>query len=349
MDLCGACFVKIGYLQDPTHPLLPLGSTIDERYWIDPPPQPLANHSTSSVFSCDTVPSSTPCNSTNYAPPPIAFAKSANPIRPPPPIAFAKNASPSARLGVCVPNWIDKAIPEGQKGPTCMTRIDLSSFGLPIKDPILRHISQAWNTEARIVAYTSAEVLARTLPTMHYGTNEVDLAAGEALWTMAISDSELQDSFYDYLKQYLPPTFENRPLVGVAQGPIVTRYDLGQGMAKHTDTPRVTADGLRSELTLLIFFSKGEDDIKGGVVRFLSPDPTQHIDFAPTPGDALCFNHGIPYEMLPMEKGHNYVLKADVVYGHLPSQPLMDGDNPTTQPRSAHTTTQPPFPTEVDP
>ena len=88
------------------------------------------------------------------------------------------------------------------------------------------------------------------------------------------------------------------------------RYGVGQRFYPHVDSMVVTADGLVSFVTVLIYLS---DQVLGGQTRVETRDGRSHV-VAPQVGRVLCFDHQLMHEGMPIDQGVKYVLRTDLLY-----------------------------------
>lgn len=101
------------------------------------------------------------------------------------------------------------------------------------------------------------------------------------------------------------PRVKGRSAVGLPEAIRFYKYGPGQRFKMHKDGPTLE-NGLRSELTLLVYLNEG---FEGGETDFR--------DFAirPTTGMALLFIHDTWHEGAEVTAGTKYVLRSDVMYG----------------------------------
>ncbi|HLT34780.1 MAG TPA: 2OG-Fe(II) oxygenase, partial [Enhygromyxa sp.] len=122
-----------------------------------------------------------------------------------------------------------------------------------------------------------------------------------------IDDPVLALRLFYRLAKVLPATREGAELVGLKPLLRCVRYLPGEGTEAHRDPIRETADGQRSQLSVLVFLN---DDFVGGAIEF----PSLGRIFEPRVGRAIVFPHGVVHRDRPVERGRKFVLEAEVFY-----------------------------------
>ncbi len=114
-----------------------------------------------------------------------------------------------------------------------------------------------------------------------------------------VVDQHLGDALIDSLARHYKLAVAGDDLIEVY------RYEAGQYIALHVDSPRRIADGSFSNATLLVYLS---DDVEGGSTRF--PDQSLHVE--PVRGRAVLFSHGVPHEARAVIAGTKFVARMSV-------------------------------------
>lgn len=122
-----------------------------------------------------------------------------------------------------------------------------------------------------------------------------------------IDDPVLALRLFYRLAKALPASREDAELAGLKPLLRCLRYLPGEGTEAHCDPARETADGQRSQLSVLVFLN---DDFSGGAIEF----PRTGRVVEPRVGRAIVFPHGAVHRDHAVERGRKFVLEAEVFY-----------------------------------
>ena len=109
---------------------------------------------------------------------------------------------------------------------------------------------------------------------------------------------------WQQLQTHSLPMLNGRSACGLPRDLRFYQYLPEQRFKMHKDGPWLE-DGLRSELTLLVYLN---EDFQGGATDF------RDFQIQPRTGDALLFVHDTWHEGAVLVSGCKYVLRSDVMY-----------------------------------
>ena len=123
----------------------------------------------------------------------------------------------------------------------------------------------------------------------------------------AIDDPVLALRIFYRLAKMLPATREQAELAGLKPLLRCVRYRRGEGTEAHCDPARETADGQRSQLSVLVFLN---ENFGGGAIEF----PSIGRIIEPRVGRAIVFPHAALHRDHTVAHGRKFVLEAEVFY-----------------------------------
>lgn len=112
--------------------------------------------------------------------------------------------------------------------------------------------------------------------------------------------------FYRLVEQ-LPDMRDGAELAGIKPLLRCVEYRQGEGTQPHRDPIRETVDGLRSQMSILVFLN---EQFEGGGIEF--PELGRFVEAKA--GRAVVFPHSLMHVDHVVERGRKFVLETDVFY-----------------------------------
>lgn len=124
-------------------------------------------------------------------------------------------------------------------------------------------------------------------------------------------DGALAAQIWERISPFVPSPLFGKDAIELSSRWRFYRYEAGQVFKRHQDGSVKLENGLKSQMTLLLYLNEG---CEGGQTRFYLNDSEEPLDFEPKTGAALLFLHSFWHEGTPVKSGEKYVLRSDVFY-----------------------------------
>ncbi|KAK3832187.1 MAG: hypothetical protein JOS17DRAFT_743263 [Linnemannia elongata] len=161
-----------------------------------------------------------------------------------------------------------------------------------------------------------------------------------------VDDVQFANDIWERVKEYIPPVWEGRPVVGMNERLRFLKYLPGDQFAPHMDGEyrRTDGSGEVTKITIQFYLNGGEKDgddgLMGGETSFLSErsfgrlpgagsmknkggkvveEEIERIAVPCRTGQALIFQHDLIHEGSRVDKGIKYVVRGDILYGPRPT------------------------------
>mmetsp|Transcript_2500 Transcript_2500/g.3777 ORF Transcript_2500/g.3777 Transcript_2500/m.3777 type:complete len:382 (+) Transcript_2500:209-1354(+) len=134
-----------------------------------------------------------------------------------------------------------------------------------------------------------------------------------------IDDEVFTARLYDRLRGVLPGCFGSSRTVGLNERVRILKYVPGQSFPIHQDgqfkrgAEAGKREGEVSYFSVLVYLNSSKIDFQGGGTRmFLNPE--KFVDYEPSLGDVLVFNHKIFHEGSEVLEGTKYCIRTDLMF-----------------------------------
>ncbi|BFZ04885.1 hypothetical protein BsWGS_07926 [Bradybaena similaris] len=117
------------------------------------------------------------------------------------------------------------------------------------------------------------------------------------------------DELWARIKQFIPPVFKKRRVLGLNERLRFLRYDAGDYFKPHFDGTYLRDNGERSLITFQLYLNEG---FEGGATTFIGV----HDDLVPVipkTGSVLIFEHEICHEGSELISGRKYTVRTDIM------------------------------------
>ncbi|XP_005110744.1 probable prolyl 4-hydroxylase 3 [Aplysia californica] len=125
-----------------------------------------------------------------------------------------------------------------------------------------------------------------------------------------IDSEEYATELWRRIKDFVPPVFKGRKVLGLNERLRYLRYDKGEYFKPHYDGVYIRENGERSCITFQLYLNEG---FQGGATNFLGSN-FEVEPVVPKTGSVLIFQHDIFHEGEELKKGRKYAMRTDVMY-----------------------------------
>jgi len=126
-----------------------------------------------------------------------------------------------------------------------------------------------------------------------------------------IDDENYAYNLWTRIKDYIPPVFKRRQVLGLNERLRFLRYDKGEYFKPHQDGCYRRENGEISQITFQLYLNEG---FEGGATNFLSYSSNDEMPVIPKTGSVLIFQHDILHEGEKLKKGRKYAMRTDIMY-----------------------------------
>jgi len=126
-----------------------------------------------------------------------------------------------------------------------------------------------------------------------------------------IDSLDFADHLYQRVKDFIPPTWNQRERACLNERLRFLRYHKGEYFGPHFDGEYRRDDGERSYITLMLYLNEG---FEGGNTTFLDMNSEARYEVNLQTGMVLLFQHDIFHEGSLLKGGAKYCMRTDVMY-----------------------------------